>query len=324
MLDCRLILLNPGGGGDYGKLIVVDLLWKENTDLRPDDQEWSVFGTQTYNRLFSISESKEEEEEGGSREEGEGEGEEEEEEEEEEGGGGGGEEEEEEEEEGGGGGGEEEEEEEEEEGGGSEEEEDPLLLWSFADIIFYEGMLYGLSKMYTLVRFNLENQKPLVAHKMRNMIPTFSLTPNRCTNPRSYLVESCGELLVVYRIRHCFMDMNTLKFVTTKFLVFKLDKYGDAPNWVEVDNLGDQMIFLGRKSAISISAKGVPGFRGNCIYFTDDGFEFFRRSNCRLTCLDNGVFYLEDGHIDSFFPLDSSHSFESQPVWISPNIVLGD
>ncbi|KAF9599688.1 hypothetical protein IFM89_001634 [Coptis chinensis] len=268
--------------------IPLKIIWYKS---RPDDQEWSVFGTQTYNRLFSISEFKEEEE-GESREEGEGEG-------------------------GGGGGGGEEEEKE-------EEEEDPLLLWSFADIIFYEGMLYGLSKMYTLVRFNLENQKPLVAHKMMNMIPTFSLTPNRCTNPWSYLVESCGELLVVYRIRHCFMDMNTLKYVTTKFLVFKLDKYGDAPNWVEVDNLGDQMIFLGRNSAISISAKGVPGFRGNCIYFTDDGFEFFRRSNCRLTCLDNGVFYLEDGHIDSFFPLDSSHSFESQPVWISPNIVLGD
>ncbi|KAF9598026.1 hypothetical protein IFM89_023712 [Coptis chinensis] len=32
MLDCRLILLNPGGGGgDSGKLTVVDLLWKENT-----------------------------------------------------------------------------------------------------------------------------------------------------------------------------------------------------------------------------------------------------------------------------------------------------
>ncbi|KAF9623407.1 hypothetical protein IFM89_002991 [Coptis chinensis] len=209
-----------------------------------------------------------------------------------------------------------------------EEEEEPLdfFSWSYNDIMFYKGMLYALSKRKSLVCFNLEDQKPPVGHQMENMMDMDNLISTRCMRPKHYLVESCGELLMVYRNRDTIYSSDGIKYVTKSFLVFKLDKSGDALHWLQVDSLGDQMLFLGGNSSMSISAKGIHGFKGNCIYFSDDAHMFFRFGPihpCHI-CSDNGVFYLDDGRIDSLSPHDISHFDNYPPVWISPNVVLGN
>ena len=41
-------------------------------------------------------------------------------------------------------------------------------------------------------------------------------------------------------------------------------------DWVNVDSLGDQALFAGDNSSMSLSASSFNGCKANCIYFTDD------------------------------------------------------
>ncbi|KAL5720152.1 hypothetical protein ACHQM5_012846 [Ranunculus cassubicifolius] len=138
-----------------------------------------------------------------------------------------------------------------------------------------------------------------------------------------YGEEEEEGLLMIFRVRDEIDTFEVYKFVTIRFYVYRLDRSADVAKWVQVKSLGDQMIFLGKNSAISISAKDIPGFKGNCIYFTDDApVTFYRGWSSRRPYSDNGVFYLEDGRVDSFFPINFSHPFNAQPaqpVWVIPN-----
>ncbi|PIA63539.1 hypothetical protein AQUCO_00201110v1 [Aquilegia coerulea] len=189
----------------------------------------------------------------------------------------------------------------------------------FSDILFYKGMLHGLTQMNELVIFEIhENLKP--TYSILNVLPMERPTESGARLVNNYLVESCGELLMVYRFRNSFRGENSIRRNTMKFLVFKLDRTGDIRRWVEVKSIGDQMIFLGRNSSICLSARGIPGIRGNCIYFTDDYPRYFWIGyRDPHYCSDNGIFYLEDGHIESVFVADDSHSFNIQPLWVAPN-----
>ncbi|KAK3015184.1 hypothetical protein RJ639_005330 [Escallonia herrerae] len=97
-----------------------------------------------------------------------------------------------------------------------------------------------------------------------------------------FLVESCRELFMVdmylsvgpeddlgynenfefYEEFDCYMSERTVKFK-----VFKFDKSGQK--WVEVESLGDRMLFLGDNCTFSASSSDFPACRGNCIFFTD-------------------------------------------------------
>ncbi|PIA63537.1 hypothetical protein AQUCO_00201108v1 [Aquilegia coerulea] len=195
------------------------------------------------------------------------------------------------------------------------ETEDKLL---FSDVLFHKELLYGLTFRNQLVRFEIQNTKP--TYRILNVLPMEMPLDTTVQYINNYLVESCGALLMVYRFRKC---RGRRKYgrvhITINFLVFKLDESSDVPQWVELKSIGDQMIFLGRNSSISISAKGVPGFKGNCIYFTEDSRSYyFGESHKRPYCSDNGIFYLEDGHIASLFTPDDTHTFNIQPIWVTP------
>ncbi|PIA59789.1 hypothetical protein AQUCO_00400585v1 [Aquilegia coerulea] len=76
-----------------------------------------------------------------------------------------------------------------------------------------------------------------------------------------YLVESSGDLLKVLRIQNS-------ETRTMKFKVFKLDF--SAFRWMELQSLGKYAFFLGSNQSFSLCTSDFPGYRGNCIYFTDD------------------------------------------------------
>lgn len=72
-----------------------------------------------------------------------------------------------------------------------------------------------------------------------------------------------------------------------------------AKIWVAVKSLGDRAILLGYNRAICLSTATDPGFRANCIYYTDDYLQgCFEKSD---GCYDMGIFSLEDGRIKQLF-----------------------
>ncbi|PIA63441.1 hypothetical protein AQUCO_00201052v1 [Aquilegia coerulea] len=195
--------------------------------------------------------------------------------------------------------------------------------WLFHDLLFYKGMLYGLTRANILVSFEfVDSSKPL-GYRALNMLPMNTHTPEEDTVYTNYLVESFGELLMVYRCRNIINDGIRVTHSTKKLLVFKLDQSSDLLKWVQVQSLGDQMLFLGQNSSVSVSATGIPGFKGSCIYFTDDNWLYFWLGyGSQPSCSDNGVFYLNDGRIESIFTPDDSHPMKSLPVSVTPRTIF--
>ncbi|WMV44781.1 hypothetical protein MTR67_038166 [Solanum verrucosum] len=85
-----------------------------------------------------------------------------------------------------------------------------------------------------------------------------------------------------------------------------------------IDNLGDSTIFLGLNGATSIdSTKFTGAIMPNHIYFTDDWDE----QNLSLECgggKDTGVYNLEDGNIEYFYP-ELPLSCICPPTWGCPS-----
>lgn len=80
-----------------------------------------------------------------------------------------------------------------------------------------------------------------------------------------YLVESCGELLLVCRY---FSTKQAAVLDTQKLEVYSLDFC--QLSWKKVEDLGDQMIFLGKCCSSSFSAKELGVGNRNSIYFCND------------------------------------------------------
>jgi len=136
-----------------------------------------------------------------------------------------------------------------------------------------------------------------------------------------YLVESNnGELLMVVRVRdHGF---------TIQFIVFKLDdETSDPAKWVRLENIGNQIIFLGRNHTKCVPAIDFPGFEGNCVYYSCDLWNHFRVLPMdQRDYADMGVYSLERRGKEEFFPENygafmpnSEHSFKYPPIWVTPN-----
>lgn len=80
-----------------------------------------------------------------------------------------------------------------------------------------------------------------------------------------YLVESRGEVLLVYRQ---FSTSPGAVLETRNFKVYALDVA--EMSWKRVGNLGNQILFLGKCSSRSFSAAELGVSTDNCIYFAND------------------------------------------------------
>ncbi|XP_060194517.1 F-box protein SKIP23-like [Lycium barbarum] len=77
------------------------------------------------------------------------------------------------------------------------------------------------------------------------------------------LVESCGELFLV-------------ELYEEKTKVYRLNMEENA--WIQVENLGDRIFFIGKNCSFSLSAQEFPGCKGNCVYFNrGEGKEYDER-----------------------------------------------
>ncbi|KAM7267615.1 hypothetical protein ACFE04_009781 [Oxalis oulophora] len=192
---------------------------------------------------------------------------------------------------------------------------------------YYEGVYH--KSQYFVVCVNFLHVGNIVGHQVpfTNALAQLPLHLARYTN--KYLVESAGELLVVFRhIRSALDDPNytydevmggTLEtpYETNFFNVARLVKGVDSSGnyeytFVEIKTLGGQALFVGRNASFSLHATRLNGLCCDCIYFTDD-FEIYNipKNGCGF---DMGVYNLRDGTIERHYKGESRSDY-STPTW---------
>ncbi|KAJ1275230.1 hypothetical protein BS78_05G120800 [Paspalum vaginatum] len=146
------------------------------------------------------------------------------------------------------------------------------------------------------------------------------------------VVSSRNELLLVKR--YVLPAAPHRPMTTSEFRVFRAttrreevpDAYADFPvahypwAWIELDTLGDRMLFVGHGCSRGYEANQYPGFKGG-IYFLDDG-KFYEeavlirdRPSRPYKCYDNGNW--SEGRVYRCFPTPPT-SYRSAPAWLLP------
>ncbi|KAG6771035.1 hypothetical protein POTOM_022379 [Populus tomentosa] len=201
---------------------------------------------------------------------------------------------------------------------GLDDEEETVT--TITDITFYRGKLYAIS-YYNAIYICDEARDGSIAWRRLDTLPLKLKKKERGRCDFRYLVESNnGELLMVVRVRdHGF---------TIQFIVFKLDdETSDPAKWVRLENIGNQIIFLGRNHTKCVPAIDFPGFEGNCVYYSCDLWNHFHMLPMdQRDYADMGVYGLGRRVKEEFFPenygafmSNSEHSFKYPPIWITPN-----
>jgi Protein of unknown function (DUF295) len=94
---------------------------------------------------------------------------------------------------------------------------------------------------------------------------------------RSYIVESCGEILGL-----CWY-LNGQRDIAEEsvFDVYRLDFAGNhgQPRWIKISDIGDRILFLELRSGFSLTVGPSSGFQVGCIYFIEpfDGKPYVHR-----------------------------------------------
>ncbi|KAJ4976322.1 hypothetical protein NE237_001428 [Protea cynaroides] len=182
----------------------------------------------------------------------------------------------------------------------------PTYRFDLEDIIFYDGKLYAITKQCGLRLVELDphpritncNIAPPLEEDIRHpYMEVMSV----------HLVESLGELLMVIRY---VIYVYSVCFPTSMFKIFKLDEKGRS--WIKVKDLGDQMLFIGTSTGCSLSACDFPGFRRNCIYFTEEN-----RLPVSLYGWKAILFHLENNRIEHIKTFGRNCCC-SRPIWFTP------
>ncbi|KAL8106628.1 putative F-box protein At5g55150 isoform X1 [Apium graveolens] len=186
---------------------------------------------------------------------------------------------------------------------------------SFHDIIYHDGSFYAVDHRGDVYVCCIDNDKERGPRGTK-------IASLECDSlDQKYLVEplsGSGLLLVVRYNKIKQIEHNIgieVKYGTTDFVVWRLDlKYSDSVETpsctlTEVNNLGNEAIFVGRASSLSVSSSEIV--RPNSIYFTDDNSEAYYRIGGGH---DMGIFDIERGTIEPHFHGNSIHPI-SPPLW---------
>ncbi|XP_060972216.1 uncharacterized protein LOC133038171 [Cannabis sativa] len=130
-----------------------------------------------------------------------------------------------------------------------------------------------------------------------------------------YLVESfTGDYLIVKRFRKV-----EAFHLTRYFMVFKLRS--DDQKFEKMANLGDEALFLGDNTCISVQASHFPGCQKNCIYFTHDKDP---RENYNGP-YELGVYNMETRKCTKIINFDFDAIIKMdrrRPIWILPTLFI--
>ncbi|KAF9588051.1 hypothetical protein IFM89_007292 [Coptis chinensis] len=145
--------------------------------------------------------------------------------------------------------------------------------YSCKDLKLYNGVIYALGcygKVCVL--------KGLDGSSLPTMQSVISL--DNYEEGSVLLIEMSSDLLKVVQI-----SSYVGRFKTQCFKVFKLD-LGES-KWVEVEYLGNIVLFVCLSYSFSLMASNFPGCKGNYIYFFSHD--------------DKGIFNLEDGTVETIY-----------------------
>ncbi|KAM7267364.1 hypothetical protein ACFE04_009530 [Oxalis oulophora] len=192
---------------------------------------------------------------------------------------------------------------------------------------YYEGVYH--KTQYFVVCVNFLHVGNIVGHQVPSAIKIAQLPIHLARYTHKYLVESAGELLVVFRsIGGVLNDPNytgeilegamETPYETTSFDVARLVKGVHSSGkyeykFVEIKTLGGQALFVGDNASFSLPATRLNGLRCDCIYFTDDFKDgcYLPKNGCGF---DMGVYNLRDGTIERHYK-GESRSYYSTPTW---------
>ncbi|XP_059669346.1 putative F-box protein At3g25750 [Cornus florida] len=185
------------------------------------------------------------------------------------------------------------------------------------DIYFYKGQLYALDGYNSLLKINTDNN---IISSSSSSDSRYEIVVPRCLNfcHKPYLVESSnGDLLMVQR-HHWKRKGSVHLDVTVGFKVYKLMMHPSGEEgeteWVRIDGLGDDALFLGDNHTIRIVASDIPNCQPDSIYYTDDYCDRFH--HLPYEARDMGVFNFKGGSIERHYILDASHQYMPPAVWI--------
>ncbi|XP_039158433.1 uncharacterized protein LOC104418994 [Eucalyptus grandis] len=130
----------------------------------------------------------------------------------------------------------------------------------YDDVILFNGEFYAVDRAGMTVIVGLDSGVTSIVQ------PNFR-------GREKFLVESVGELLLVYRDRSLDAEndheslIDYLTSETVQFKVYKLDSKEQV--WSRAKDLGDRVLFLGDECAFSASAADLGASKGNLIFYRD-------------------------------------------------------
>ncbi|KAL4605703.1 hypothetical protein ACB092_09G049400 [Castanea dentata] len=170
--------------------------------------------------------------------------------------------------------------------------------------VFVKSATFHGGKIYLLIYFGISGSLSYTAEFVGGEIRFNKLAIERFDKSlpadvvcyRDYLIESCGELLLVNQ-----MFFGSYRRKVYGFVIFRMDSSKNA--WVQVKNIGERAIFISERSKISCFV-AENGVKRNSIYFTMTFSRFLY------------VFDLEDDTITKFLPCPTVACRELDLDWV--------
>ncbi|EYU39100.1 hypothetical protein MIMGU_mgv1a025591mg [Erythranthe guttata] len=136
-----------------------------------------------------------------------------------------------------------------------EEPYNPGENMRFTNAIGFQGKLYALTLQGSIVMIeeDVDSCFRIAVVGSRRSVPI-----GVSRQFREYLVESDGEILLVFLVSRKCID------VVDDVEVFRLDI--DRILWVKIENIGDMALFLEDECCMWVDARKV-GYKKNCVYF---------------------------------------------------------
>eukprot|EP00261_Vitis_vinifera_P017245 XP_010646838.1 PREDICTED: F-box protein SKIP23-like [Vitis vinifera] len=179
----------------------------------------------------------------------------------------------------------------------------------FDDVIYYKGRFYAIDYIGRIVVIDVDSLK---ATELAS--PVHGSRGNH-----RHFVESFGELFLVdkYVVTFCNNYSDIVSVVPDYPVHFEVFKFiEEEQKWDWVSDIGDRVLFVDDDRTFSLSSTDFPGFKGNCVYFTEYCFceEDYDRPG-----FEAGIFDLEQriARPLSAFP-GYSKIFWPPPVWLRP------
>ncbi|XP_078165510.1 uncharacterized protein LOC144560207 [Carex rostrata] len=130
-----------------------------------------------------------------------------------------------------------------------------------------------------------------------------------------YLVEWRGGLLLVFTNKESSTRFG--HYAHCRVILYKFNFQGRDRRLRRVWSLGNDALFIGANKTYAVSTKGVDNVRGNCIYFTDQIWNYFRQSNKFQTICAFGVYDLKKQTYNRCY-MGNSPLYSMPPIWFWP------